>query len=92
MKQAILVLLMLTASHFYKLYQGRIYNTLSKARFYTHFYRRHVLEISSGISELGTIRWQLVVALFAAWFAVFLCLLKGIKTSGKVGRYWSAGL
>ncbi|KAJ8320882.1 hypothetical protein KUTeg_002469 [Tegillarca granosa] len=48
------------------------------------FWERHVLEITSGIEDPGYIRWQLLLCLFAAWLAVFLCLFKGIKTSGKV--------
>ena len=46
--------------------------------------RFNVLELSPGIHELGGIRWQLVLCLLAAWVIVFLCLCKGIKSSGKV--------
>ncbi|ELT92641.1 hypothetical protein CAPTEDRAFT_140091, partial [Capitella teleta] len=44
----------------------------------------NVLELSAGIHELGGIRWQLLLCLFAAWAIVFLCLCKGVKSSGKV--------
>ena len=44
-----------------------------------------MLQLSSGIEEQGEIRWELVLCLFVAWLAVFACLSKGIKTSGKVG-------
>lgn len=43
--------------------------------------------MSEGIDSPGHIRWQLLLCLLAAWFAVFLCLFKGIKTSGKVRNY-----
>ncbi|XP_033764045.1 sodium- and chloride-dependent glycine transporter 2-like [Pecten maximus] len=48
------------------------------------FWQRNVLDISDNVETMGGIRWQLALALFAAWIAVFLCLIKGIKTSGKV--------
>ncbi|XP_062600042.1 sodium-dependent proline transporter-like, partial [Saccostrea cucullata] len=48
------------------------------------FWRGNVLDISDGIGNPGTVRWQLLLCLLAAWLAVFLCLFKGIKTSGKV--------
>jgi len=38
----------------------------------------------NGIDNIGAPRWQLVVALLAAWIIIFLCLCKGVKTSGKV--------
>ncbi|XP_060068556.1 sodium- and chloride-dependent glycine transporter 2-like [Ylistrum balloti] len=48
------------------------------------FWQRNVLDISDSIDTMGGIRWQLGLTLLAAWLAVFLCLIKGIKTSGKV--------
>ncbi|XP_022337036.2 sodium- and chloride-dependent glycine transporter 1-like [Crassostrea virginica] len=48
------------------------------------FWKGNVLDLSDGIDSPGTLRWQLLLCLMAAWFAVFLCLFKGIKTSGKV--------
>ena len=47
-------------------------------------FRFKVLEISPGIHDLGHVRWQLFLCLLAAWVLVFLCLCKGIKSSGKV--------
>lgn len=51
------------------------------------FCRRNVLDMSGGIDSPGHIRWQLLLCLLAAWLAVFLCLFRGIKTSGKVRNY-----
>ncbi|XP_064620267.1 sodium- and chloride-dependent glycine transporter 2-like [Lineus longissimus] len=48
------------------------------------YWERYVLDISSGIEELGTVRWQLVICLILAWIIVFFCLVKGIKSAGKV--------
>ncbi|ELU16913.1 hypothetical protein CAPTEDRAFT_153408 [Capitella teleta] len=48
------------------------------------FWSHHVLKITSGIDDVGGIRWELLGCLALAWFVVFLCLIKGIKSSGKV--------
>ena len=46
--------------------------------------RHHVLELTDSIDTLGTVRWQLVLCLLATCIVVFLALVKGIKSSGKV--------
>lgn len=43
-----------------------------------------VLGISSGIEELGHIRWPLVFFLFISWAIVCVCLVKGVKSMGKI--------
>lgn len=48
------------------------------------FYRYHVLQQTDSIDDFGTIQWHLALTLFIAWVVVFLVLLKGIKTLGKV--------
>lgn len=48
--------------------------------------RNQVLGLSSGIEEIGHIRFEMAVCLFAAWLIVFLCLCKGVQSSGKVRR------
>jgi solute carrier family 6 (neurotransmitter transporter, taurine) member 6 len=40
--------------------------------------------MSSGIHEMGEIRWELVACLAVAWILVYFCVWKGIKSSGKV--------
>ena len=47
---------------------------------------RYVLHIqgSRGIGSPGGIRWNLCLCLLLAWVIVFLCILKGVKSSGKV--------
>ena len=47
-------------------------------------YRFNVLNISTGIDDLGGIQWHLVLALLGSVILMFLCMCKGIKTSGKV--------
>ena len=48
------------------------------------FCRYNVLELTSGIHDLGGMRWELFGCLIAAWVIVFLCICKGVKSSGKV--------
>ncbi|XP_048250521.1 sodium- and chloride-dependent glycine transporter 1-like [Haliotis rufescens] len=48
------------------------------------YWSNHVLQMSSGIGEAGSVRWQLLLCLLGAWLIVFLSLIKGIKSSGKV--------
>uniref|UniRef100_A0A8C0HCA5 Transporter n=1 Tax=Chelonoidis abingdonii TaxID=106734 RepID=A0A8C0HCA5_CHEAB len=50
------------------------------------FYTRKVLEIqeSSGLYDVGGIRWQLLLCLFLLFTIVYFSLWKGVKTSGKV--------
>uniref|UniRef100_A0A8C1Y251 Transporter n=1 Tax=Cyprinus carpio TaxID=7962 RepID=A0A8C1Y251_CYPCA len=50
------------------------------------FYTRNVLVVheSSGLGDVGYIRWQLMLCLFLIFTIVYFSLWKGVKTSGKV--------
>ncbi|GFU44349.1 sodium- and chloride-dependent glycine transporter 2, partial [Nephila pilipes] len=48
------------------------------------FWERYVLQLTSGIEYLGIVKWDLALALFVCWMIVFLGIMKGIKSSGKV--------
>ncbi|KAI2664878.1 Sodium-dependent serotonin transporter [Labeo rohita] len=50
------------------------------------FYTRNVLAVheSSGLGDVGYIRWQLMLCLFLIFTIVYFSLWKGVKTSGKV--------
>ncbi|XP_050032229.1 sodium- and chloride-dependent glycine transporter 2-like [Dermacentor andersoni] len=48
------------------------------------YWERYVLEISDGLEDLGGIKWDLALCLLLSWIIVVACLVKGIKTSGKV--------
>ncbi|XP_069123002.1 sodium-dependent proline transporter-like [Argopecten irradians] len=48
------------------------------------FWQRGVLQLSSGIEDLGGLTWHLCVCLLAAWLIMFMCLVRGIHSSGKV--------
>ncbi|KAI5622373.1 solute carrier family 6 (neurotransmitter transporter, L-proline), member 7 isoform X1 [Silurus asotus] len=50
------------------------------------FWNERVLGVvnSQGLDDPGPVRWQLALCLLAAWVIIFLCMLKGIHSSGKV--------
>ncbi|XP_074917996.1 sodium-dependent proline transporter-like [Chelonoidis abingdonii] len=52
------------------------------------FWNEQVLGVthSSGLHDPGPVRWPLAICLLVAWIVIFLCMLKGIRSSGKPGR------
>lgn len=48
------------------------------------YWRRYVLKLTDDIGNLGEIRLPLLGCLGVSWIVVFLCLIKGVKSSGKV--------
>lgn len=44
----------------------------------------YVLQISSGIDDVGSIRWELAGYLILAWLGAYLVVWKGLHGSGKV--------
>jgi hypothetical protein len=44
----------------------------------------YILNKSQGMGYISSLEWPLVLSLLAAWALVFICLCRGIKTSGKV--------
>jgi hypothetical protein len=50
------------------------------------------LHLSGGIEDVGPIKWDLALCLLFSWVVVVLCLVKGIKTSGKVNIDAAAAL
>ncbi|BFZ15052.1 hypothetical protein BsWGS_18091 [Bradybaena similaris] len=57
------------------------YTTPSQEYFERYVLRQH---LSEDIGHLGDISLKLVLTLLLSWFLVFCCIMKGIKTSGKV--------
>ena len=49
--------------------------------------RNRVLSLSDGIEDLGVLKWDLALCLLLAWVLVYVCICKGIKSSGKVDSY-----
>ena len=60
-------------------------------------YSNHVLQISSGIDEVGGVRWELFAYLLLAWVAAYFVVWKGLHNSTKVKqqrlfkRHWGKG-
>ncbi|XP_053326061.1 sodium- and chloride-dependent glycine transporter 1 isoform X1 [Spea bombifrons] len=48
------------------------------------YWRRHVLQVSGDIGDFGEVRLPLLGCLGLSWVVVFLCLIRGVKSSGKV--------
>ncbi|RNA29024.1 sodium-dependent proline transporter-like [Brachionus plicatilis] len=53
------------------------------------YYNNYILQKTPGLENSGTLVWQLVLCLGIAWIIVFLCIFKGIKSSGKVVYFTS---
>lgn len=47
------------------------------------------MDITQNIGEIGGIVWPLLYANAFTWFAVYLCIIKGVQSIGKV-VYFSA--
>ncbi|XP_070557742.1 sodium- and chloride-dependent glycine transporter 1-like [Ptychodera flava] len=48
------------------------------------YFTNYVLNMSDGMENMGTIQWKLALCLLFSWVVVFLCLMKGVKSSGRV--------
>ncbi|XP_078602404.1 sodium-dependent proline transporter-like isoform X2 [Branchiostoma floridae x Branchiostoma japonicum] len=60
---------------------GTNFTRVSPSEEYWHV---RVQQISSDIGETGKMNWELSLCLLLAWIFVFLCLFKGVKSTGKV--------
>ncbi|XP_060066194.1 sodium- and chloride-dependent glycine transporter 1-like [Ylistrum balloti] len=57
--------------------------TVEKSESEKYFYET-VLNISTGLEDMGGVQWQLALCLLAAWVIVLIVLSKGIQSLGKV--------
>lgn len=48
------------------------------------FRRKRVLDISSGIDDVGGVRWELLGCLVLSWVLTYFCIWKGVRQTGKV--------
>uniref|UniRef100_A0A7N8YQX6 Transporter n=1 Tax=Mastacembelus armatus TaxID=205130 RepID=A0A7N8YQX6_9TELE len=48
------------------------------------FWERRILGLSSGIDNIGNIRWDLALCLLLAWTMCYFCVWNGVKSTGKV--------
>ncbi|KAF6731574.1 Sodium- and chloride-dependent GABA transporter 2 [Oryzias melastigma] len=51
------------------------------------FWQRRVLKVSSGIEDVGSLRWELVLCLILSWVICYFCIWKGIKSTGKAAYF-----
>ncbi|XP_036614239.1 sodium- and chloride-dependent transporter XTRP3 isoform X2 [Trichosurus vulpecula] len=49
-----------------------------------YFWYRKTLNISPSIQENGSIQWEQTLCLILAWLVVYLCILRGTESTGKV--------
>lgn len=47
-------------------------------------YSKEILHISSGIDDIGDIVWSLLGADILVWIIIYLCIMNGIRSVGKV--------
>lgn len=50
----------------------------------SYFWYRQMLDITADISDSGTVQWRLLICLVICWAVVYLCIIRGIETTGKV--------
>ncbi|RWS28887.1 sodium- and chloride-dependent GABA transporter 1-like protein, partial [Leptotrombidium deliense] len=48
------------------------------------YWENRVLAITTGIHEMGTVQWKLLICLFIAWILVYVVIWRGIHQSGKI--------
>ncbi|XP_058259926.1 sodium- and chloride-dependent GABA transporter 2-like isoform X2 [Hemibagrus wyckioides] len=48
------------------------------------FWERRVLNLTSSVYELGSVRWELALCLLLSWIICYFSVWKGIKSTGKV--------
>ena len=52
---------------------------------YCSCHRYRMLNISpDGMSDMGAVQWELALCLLGAWIITFFCMIKGIKSTGRV--------
>ncbi|XP_041376722.1 sodium-dependent neutral amino acid transporter B(0)AT3-like [Gigantopelta aegis] len=50
----------------------------------TYFWYRETLNTAPDVESPSYLNWKMVVGLIGAWSIVYMCMIKGIKSSGKV--------
>ncbi|XP_056450857.1 sodium- and chloride-dependent GABA transporter ine [Gadus chalcogrammus] len=48
------------------------------------FFNLKMLQRTGGLEDSGTLRWELLLILLLAWTMIYLCIFKGVKSTGKV--------
>ncbi|XFF83587.1 hypothetical protein AB1E18_009806 [Capra hircus] len=61
--------------------------TLQRTSPSEEYWKFYVLKLSDDIGNFGEVQVHLLSCLFVSWVVVFLCLMQGIRTSGKVSPF-----
>ncbi|XP_064231915.1 sodium-dependent neutral amino acid transporter B(0)AT1 [Aotus nancymaae] len=48
-----------------------------------YFWYRETLNISTSISDSGSVQWWMLLCLACAWSILYMCTIRGIETTGK---------
>ena len=51
--------------------------------------RLRVLKISTALDEPGAVNWDVALCLLLAWIICYLCVFKGVKSTGKVRKLFA---
>ncbi|CAG2104338.1 unnamed protein product [Medioppia subpectinata] len=51
------------------------------------YYLRHVLNQSTGLNDMNSMSWQIVICLICSWTLVYLSIIKGVSSMGKVAYF-----
>lgn len=54
-----------------------------------YFWYRQTLNSTAVIDETGGLQWWMVLCLVSAWAVLYICCIRGIETTGKVGSVLS---
>ena len=49
-----------------------------------YFWYRETLNTSPNMVEDGGLQWWMVICLVGAWSVLYICIIRGIETTGKV--------
>ena len=52
---------------------------------YRYYWYTSAAEATENIDVAARFNWQMFLCLLLAWVVIYLCLFKGIQSSGKVG-------
>ncbi|XP_028392715.1 sodium-dependent neutral amino acid transporter B(0)AT3-like [Dendronephthya gigantea] len=50
----------------------------------SYFFFRETLNVSESIDETTTWNWKITLCYITAWIVIYVCVIRGIKSSGKV--------
>ncbi|XP_041475568.1 sodium- and chloride-dependent glycine transporter 1-like [Lytechinus variegatus] len=64
--------------------QNGTFNTSNSVRPSEEYWTYRVHRLTDGIDDMGTMNWDVFGAFLGAWIIVYLCIIKGVKSAGKV--------